>query len=180
MKTAREIALLLTFFDAVQASAAPVPSPFSVQVFQPDASNVVFVVSNTSTGSIWLPTNNYADFGFYEPVTTNDWVHYRTAHIGLWLTDDWRYMGTNWWFMSTEECLAQLAPTQIKTGQSISVRRRLSPLESRILSSGAATTRFTLQVSPESAGRYGLSSGEAATTNVNRMNQSQQRGGTAR
>jgi hypothetical protein len=149
-------------------------SPFSIQVYQADASNVVFVVSNTSSASIRLPTSSYAICGVYLPSSTNHWAHWKAAMVGLWLTDDWRYMGTNW-FMNTpmRERLALLASTEIKPGHSISVVRKLDSFEADILSTRKVPTTFTFQVSRASAGLYGLSSGDAETTNLIRTNPSQ-------
>ena len=168
VKLATATALLLVMSLKLHAS-----SPFSIQVYQVDASNLVFVVSNTSSASIRLPTSHYAIRGVYFPSSTND-SHWEAACIGLWLTDDWRFMGTNWYFNTPlKEKLALLAPTEIKPGHSISVVRHLLSGEADILSSGMAATNFTFQVFPESAVRYGLSSGEAETTNLIRRNPSQ-------
>jgi len=181
VKRSMTIALLVTWLAALSASAAPAPSPFSMQVYQPDPSNLVFIVSNTSGAPIRVPTSSYAISGMYEPVSANDWSHYKAAHVGLWLTDDWRYMGTNWFMhMSKQDRLARLAPTDGKPGKSISIPRRLSPLEAEILSSGHASTTFTFQISPESARGYGLSSGYAQTANRSRARQGQPDGAANR
>ena len=176
MKPVMTIALLVSMCATVSASAALAPSPFSLQVYQPDSSNLLFVVSNASNASIRVPTSSYAISSEYEyePVSTNDSGHIKAVYIGLWLTDDWRYMGTNWFMhMSKQDRLARLAPTNVKPGESISIPRQLSPPEAEILSSGKATMYFNFQISPESARDYGLSSGYAQATNVSGRSRSQ-------
>ena len=167
MKSATTTVLLVSMWAALSAAGAPAPSPFGIQVYQSDPSNLLFIVSNTSSASIRVPTGSYAISGIYEPVSTNDWSHYKALHLGLFLTDDWRYMGTNWFFhMSKQDRLARLAPIDVKPGNSISLPRQLSRFETDILSSGKVTTTFGFQISPDSARNYGLSSGEARTAKL--------------
>jgi hypothetical protein len=158
--------------------------PFSLQVYQVDPSNLVFVVSNISSTPISLPQSNYAISGSYTPATNNfsageaAWelatndestfcaTNFTGAEIGLWLTDDWRYMGGDWFLnMSMKEKLARLAPTKIKPKDSILVRRKINAFENELLSSPKVAKKFNFNISLEAARKYGLTAGNATTTN---------------
>jgi hypothetical protein len=103
-------------------------------------------------------------------------TNFTRAEIGLWLTDDWRYMGGDWFLnMSMKEKLARLAPTKIKPKDSILVRRKISEFENELLSSPKVTKRFTFNISLEAARKYGLTAGDADTTNFVRTNWSDAR-----
>ena len=166
MNATRRTLLTIGFTLACTAAFAA-DSPFTVQVYQLNASNLVFVVSNASNASIRLPTTNYVKSDFYQPVYSNDWQHVKSAYIGLWLAEGWRYRGTNWSMnMSHQERLAKLAPIEIKPGHSIRVTRELDVFDASLVASNTTAKSFGLEVSDESANLYGLTSGYARTTNL--------------
>jgi len=154
--------LLASFLVAVHSSSASEPSPFALAVFRRDSSNLVFVVSNTSGKPIRLPTGGYVPASdLLETTRTNDQV-ITAAHFGLCLTDDprwWRPGQTN---RTLEGRAAELAPTNIPPGHSITIERRLgwSEVDLRKI-----PVEFRFDIDREIAARYGLSAGSATTTN---------------
>lgn len=141
-------------------------SALECEVRRSNGTNLVFKLTNVSAEPLRIPSGGYAHSGMYEHVDTNDWTRWKSAHMGLWLTYDWRHMGTNWFFASGSERLARLRPTELSPGQSLNVTRRLNSLEVRILDSTNVPVSFSFEVPRDWAKKYDLWQGMLTVTGL--------------
>jgi hypothetical protein len=147
------------------------PLPFSVfqsnglalSVFRSDGSNLVFRLTNTPSNSFRLPSTGYVTSASYMSVNTNPafaLFDKPEAHIGLWLTRNWRYVGSNWMWASQEAWKDRLKIQTLDPGEHLDVNH---PFAEDITSN--TVFRFNFQISHEWA-EYGLWEGNFSVTGL--------------
>ena len=123
------------------------------------ASNVLFRVKNTSTDSLRLPSAGYALSGYFFPANTNpaySIIERPIVSSGLWLTADWRYVGTNWFLASREDWRRHLQIRTLKPGETLEVTRRWDWEPSLLRTNTNAILQFCFQIPKDWADDYGL------------------------
>jgi hypothetical protein len=84
------------------------------------------------------------------------------AHIGVWLTRDWRHVGSDWMWASQEAWKERLKIQTLGPGEHLDVSRPFSPFTENSLSN--TVYHFNFQISHEWAENYGLWEGNFSVT----------------
>jgi len=143
----------------VMSRIALAGEPLLLTVEHRDASNVLFRVKNTSTNSLRLPSAGYALSGHFFPANTNpaySIIERPIISCGLWLTADWRHVGTNWFWASREDWRRHLQIRTLKSGETLEVARHWNWEQSFLRTNSNAIVRFCFQIPKDWADDYGL------------------------
>ena len=116
--------------------------------------DVLFHIKNSSTNSVRLPSAGYAISGYLIPLNTNH-IECPIISCGLWLTADWRYVGTNWWWASREDWQRRLQIRTLKPGETLEVTRRWD-WEASLLTNTNAIVTFCFDIPKDWADSFGL------------------------
>jgi hypothetical protein len=149
--------------DVEEDDAWEAPHFLALKVSRIGKSNVVFRLKNISTEYVSLPSAGYALSGLYFPLNTNPaYAMYHTpeAVVGLWLTRDWHYVGTNWMWASSQAWQDRLKIKVLNPGDTLDVVRSFdwgdAPTNTLV--------RFRFQIPEDWAKEYGLWQGSLSVT----------------
>lgn len=155
--------------DVSVRKIAQVPAPLSLAVRRSGESNVVFRLTNNTTNSFRLPSDGYAFGDSYTPTNLNpaySIVRRPEANIGLFLTCDWHYVGTNWFFASPQKWKHRLKIRTLRPGDHLDIIRSLGPFASPVLTDTNGIIYFNFQIPQDWAETYGLWEGSLCVTNL--------------
>src|SRR5436190_7706672 len=150
--------LVATAF-AIASVALAASDPLILTVERSGASNLLFRIKNTSTDSVRLPSDGYAMSGYFFPVNTNpafSIIERPIVSHGLWLTHDWRYVGTNWFWASSNDWRQHLQIRTLKPGATLEITRRWDWPPSLLQTNTNAIVSFSFQIPQDWADDYGL------------------------
>jgi hypothetical protein len=131
-------------------------APLVLTVERSGTSNLLFCIKNSSTNSVHLRSDGHALSGVFIPVNTNPAyaiIKQPTVSQNLWLTYDWRFVGTNWFWASREDWRRHLQIRTLKPGETLNVTNRWvwGPETDTNMS-----PTFTFQIPQDWANHYGL------------------------
>jgi hypothetical protein len=133
--------------------------PLVLTVERSGASNLLFRIKNTSTGFVRLPSDGYAPSGYFIPANTNpaySIIERPVVSHGFWLTTNWRYVGTNWFWASREDWRRHLQIRTLKPGDTLEITRPWDWPPSLLQTNTNAILSFSLQIPQDWADDYGL------------------------
>ena len=143
--------------------------PLLLTVERSGASNLLFCVKNTGSKDIRLPSDGYAHSDYYLPVNTNpafSIIERPVAGYGLWLTSNWRYVGTNWLLASHKDWRRHLRVRTLKPGDTLAVTRPWDLDSSWLQSNTNAILLFSFEIPQSWADEYGLFSCSLSVTGL--------------
>ncbi len=144
-----------------------VPEALILTVLRIDESNVVFRLTNPTSRSVRLPSAGYARSDLLIPVNTNPAYaifHGPELDVGLFLTADWRYVGTNWFFASRKQWEEHLSIEVLKPGNHLDLTREIGAWPATTLTDTNLILRFNFQIAQDWAERYKIWEGNLSAT----------------
>ena len=149
--------IAIAFAIACAASAAAEPLLLSVE--RMGAANSLFRVKNTGTNDVRLPSDGYAFSGYFFPANTNPafaTIERPIVEHGVWLTHDWRYIGTNRMLFSREDWRRHLQIRTLKPGDTLEISRPWDWPPSLLQTNTNAILQFSFEIPKDWADEYGL------------------------
>lgn len=131
--------------------------------------NVVFRLKNISTYYVSLPSAGYALSDDFSPVNTDPAYairHTPEADVGLWLTRDWHYVGTNWEMASSKDWQDRLKIKVLNPGDTLDVVRSFEWADGLNTNT---LVHFRFQIPEDWAKEYGLWQGDLSVTGFHPM-----------
>ncbi len=146
-----------------------VPPPLALSVYQKDASNYIYRLTNNTTNSYRIPSAGYALGGFYIGANTNPayaYIEKSSIQTGLWLTYDWRYVGSDWMWASREMWEERLQIKSLKPDETIEISRPITDWSGWQKKDEKPALVFTFEVPQDWSERYDLWEGSLCVTGL--------------
>lgn len=144
---------------AIASVAWAAAEPLVLTVERSGASNSLFRVKNTGTNDVRLPSDGYAFSGYFFPANTNPaFAIIERPIVGhaVWLTHDWRYVGTNWFWASSNDWRRHLQIRTLKPGDTVEIPRRWDWPPSLLQTNTNVILQFSFEIPKDWADEYEL------------------------